>query len=444
MGVRLFFGSVILAICVLAAPAQASFPGDDGPIAFSESNDGSCYAGSDIWLRNPDGTHEINLTKTPDLCERTPSFSADGEQIAYSAVSGGGKADVWIIHADGSRPHNVSNDPDATDRDPVFSPDGLLIYFSSDRDGDFDIWRMDASGANPVNLTPGSSTQDRQPAISPDGTTIDYVAGTTRVSGPSEYEAGRDLWEMSAAGEGAELLVDNEDPVFSPYGEIPSSRVDLQSPDFAPDGGTILFSIEGGDYGHAMGVLRAGDPGPIATQLGCGGSEECEPSWSPDGESVAAVYRDRDWHPGGDQRAQIEILEFARLFEPGFSTGHAGGGAKAPKRLASGLPSEFSPSWGVASERLPQTTIDAGPAHGERSGHHPKFKFSSTSRGATFECQLRYGADLEATSLEWKRCSTPDRFRKSVPAGEAVFRVRAVVGVRSDPTPAEARFTVGR
>ena len=40
-------------------------------------------AGNDIWLINPDGSRQVNITNTPDVQEYGTAWSPDGRRIAY-------------------------------------------------------------------------------------------------------------------------------------------------------------------------------------------------------------------------------------------------------------------------------------------------------------------------------------------------------------------------
>src|SRR5687767_6801553 len=67
------------ALSVSALPAEASFPGDNGPIFFSGIRDGSTPG---IFRIDPDGTDTVRVTPPGALTFETPSVSADGERMA--------------------------------------------------------------------------------------------------------------------------------------------------------------------------------------------------------------------------------------------------------------------------------------------------------------------------------------------------------------------------
>ena len=58
MSGSLRFGIALLAMLVLATPAHAAFPGQNGKIAFSSDRDGD----AEIYVMNGDGTGQTALT----------------------------------------------------------------------------------------------------------------------------------------------------------------------------------------------------------------------------------------------------------------------------------------------------------------------------------------------------------------------------------------------
>src|SRR4051794_26223402 len=78
---------------LLAAPANAAFPGENGKIAFARDGD--------VWTVNPDGTNRTQLTTDP-ASDTEPAWSPDGQRIAFTSNRGGGTAHIWLMNADGS------------------------------------------------------------------------------------------------------------------------------------------------------------------------------------------------------------------------------------------------------------------------------------------------------------------------------------------------------
>jgi hypothetical protein len=78
----------------------------------------------------------------------------------------------------------------------------------------------------------------------------------------------------------------------------------------------------------------------------------------------------------------------------------------------------------------PDTEIDKGPKK-KIKGKTAKFKFSSPTAGASFECSL--------DDKPFKACTSPLKLKR-IKLGKHVFQVRAVSGGTPDPSPAKFKF----
>ena len=118
LGRRGGFTTILFAMLVLAAPAYSSdwgpaevtFPGSNGQIAFDVSGA--------VWVMNADGSGRTRLTFTSGQ-NGGPKWSPDGTSIAFFSTRDG-NAEVYVMKADGSNQVNVSNSS-ADDFRPVWS-----------------------------------------------------------------------------------------------------------------------------------------------------------------------------------------------------------------------------------------------------------------------------------------------------------------------------------
>lgn len=145
---------------------------------------------------------------------RQPAWSPDGRTIAYQGYRDGGY-DVWIVNPDGTGQRQLTWGP-WDDREPAWSHDGTRIAFSSDRagDGSYDVWVLDVRTGDVRQVT-RHGADDFMPTWSPDDREIAFV---------STRESGQSVWAV-ALGTGAERRVTPagvraDAPSWGPGGQI--------------------------------------------------------------------------------------------------------------------------------------------------------------------------------------------------------------------------------
>jgi Tol biopolymer transport system component len=98
------------------------------------------------------------LPLLPNQFSAFATFPGEDGKIAFTSDRDG-NTDIYVMNAqDGSNQTNLTLDP-AFDFDPSWSPDGTKIAFTSDRDGNTDIYVMNAQdGSNQTRLTDNAAS----------------------------------------------------------------------------------------------------------------------------------------------------------------------------------------------------------------------------------------------------------------------------------------------
>ena len=279
----------VIAAIAIAPPAQATFPGPVGRIAFEQN--------SDIWLVNPDGSVQTQVTTFAAAAEQRPVFSPDSSRIVFSTGRDGGNQNIYVINSDGSGERQLTDDAEGA-QEPAFSPDGQQIVYISHADAAGQhIWIMNADGSNQRRLTT-TDTNRGTPVFTPDGQQIVYNA-----FGP--------LRRMNVDGSGDAELLDiggrSSAPSFSPdgsrivfqstadnlFGEVYIANADgsgvtrltnrpngAQHPEFSPDGRKIVFFGRSDAAGFAFALFTMNPDGSGVEELTTvGGSVDSAPTW---------------------------------------------------------------------------------------------------------------------------------------------------------------------
>ena len=161
---------VILTLLVLnigISPVFAKAP-TTPKILFTSSRDGN----SEIYMMNPDGSEQVNLTQHPDG-DRGAAWSPTGEQILFASDRQGTHVwDLYVMDADGSNVRRVFKRKAKGRRDsPAWSTDGKqFVYSYTDWGrGEFGLY-LGTFGEEDAELLPYGNS----PEWSPDGSEIAY------------------------------------------------------------------------------------------------------------------------------------------------------------------------------------------------------------------------------------------------------------------------------
>jgi Tol biopolymer transport system component len=195
----------------------------------------------DLVVMAADGRRPRMLTRTRTVDERTPSFTADGRGVLYSAEVGDGRYEIVRRRLRGRGAVRVTDLDRGVSEDPVSAPDGRTIAFQT-----LDATRLMLAGPDGsalVELTermnpscPSDCPVEEDPAYSPDSRELAFAS---RRSGSPE------IWVAQADGSGARRLTRLGDAV---------------EPSWSPDGKHIVFErLEQGIWTvgrHGRGLRR--------------------------------------------------------------------------------------------------------------------------------------------------------------------------------------------
>lgn len=271
-------GLTIWMLCLLglvaAAPAQASFPGAPGPIAYSYSNFTESSSGGGLRAHGPakrDGTRP--LTTNPD--DSSPSFAPDGRLIVFSGNRDPGvprSSHIYVISNAGGEARQLTSG-DFYDGNPSFSADGRRVIF--DRSGpqakDSQIFSVAIDGTDLQQISDGTAN-DYDPTFTPNGKRIVFVSNR-KSSGRTDRS---NIFSMRPDGAQVRILIGG-----------PRNEFD---PDISPNGRKIAFAS---NRDHGPNLFIAQMSGRHVRELthsrhDCFGSAcYTNPSWSPDGKHIA-------------------------------------------------------------------------------------------------------------------------------------------------------------
>ena len=239
---------MVVLMLVEMQPAEATFPGQNGKIAYASSDilPYGSTTDTEIYTINPTGGTPFQLTNN-ERRDTEPSYSPDGQRIALSRWDGT-DYEIYTVNSTGGGEFQVTNN-DMQDYSPDYSPNGekiaythcLIPYYQEEEErcGELftgvdytEIFTIKATGENPFRVT-HNKTHDSAPSYSPNGNKIAYshVAASDR-----------EIYKISATG-GTPVNITHNDqddlgPSYSPNGR----KIAYYRWDENPDG-SLNFEI---------------------------------------------------------------------------------------------------------------------------------------------------------------------------------------------------------
>ncbi|HEY0768526.1 MAG TPA: Tol-Pal system beta propeller repeat protein TolB [Steroidobacteraceae bacterium] len=182
-----------------------------------------------------------------------PEWSPDGHKLALTLGGSGGNPDIYVLDLTTQDLTRITDDP-AIDTEAVWAPDGHSLYFTSDRAGSPQIYQIGAQpGAHPKRIT-FSGSYNARPRVSADGTQLAMVT----------LDSGAYRIAVQDLASGAVRVLSH-------------GRLD-ESPSFAPNGATLIYSERDGGSG-TLGTVST--DGLTGLRLKAPQGEVREPAWGP-------------------------------------------------------------------------------------------------------------------------------------------------------------------
>ncbi len=182
-----------------------------------------------------------------------PVWSPDGKKLALTLGGSAGDPDIYVLDLQSQSLTRITNDP-AIDTEAAWAPDGKSLYFTSDRAGGPQIYKVGVNpGDRPKRIT-FTGNYNARPRISADGNTLAMVTL-----------------------EGGNYRVAVQDLASGTVRVLTKGHLD-ESPSFAPNGATLIYSER---EGSRAALATVSVDGLTGLRLKSEQGEVREPAWGP-------------------------------------------------------------------------------------------------------------------------------------------------------------------
>ncbi len=214
-----------------------------------------------IRVVDSDGANDVAVTHSG--LSLSPAWSPDATSLVYSTLSDRG-SQIGIVNVNTGQQSVLAVAASGLNITPVFTPDARGIVYATGNDQGTNIVRADIATGTVTSLTVANNRGDNaSPTFSPDGRRIAFLSSRARYP---------EIYAMDADGSNVELM--------TPYN--PAVRTYRTAPDWAPDGRSIAYEQQNGDF--QVWVINIRDK--QMRRLTSVGENE-GPSWAPDARHIA-------------------------------------------------------------------------------------------------------------------------------------------------------------
>ncbi len=259
----------------------------------------------EIFVMNPDGSHPVNLTKTPKVNEHYPQISPDGTKLAYVGDVGEGRDAIrtlYVADIDGQNPRKIADHA----REPFWSPDSKTICYLDQEFPKFQVIDYYTKGIEFYDLATGKVTPH-----------VNYT-NLHHLYNPGFSKNGKWIVSTVHAGMGyghAILLIEAHGTNIINL-EIPGCR-----PCLSPDGKQIAWGAGDNEIAAAPLDTDAATPkvGPWRVRIKDAKEKIYHVDWSPDSQYLSFSMGpdgEGDLTKAGTFQAACEIMG---VYAPGWN-----------------------------------------------------------------------------------------------------------------------------